>query len=75
MPMILKNLLGISLEAVAPDPVLIAKLLSATQRNLSDYSGDLVPDAVASDCLTSALALQAHVRAWLEAHRPGMVPS
>jgi hypothetical protein len=24
------------------------------QRNLSDYSGDLIPDAVAAECLASA---------------------
>jgi len=145
--MTLKNLLGISLDAVAPDPALIAKLLAAArrnivdaqlpnlsaenrfdaaykavmqlamvalnangyrtltskpghhqtaiqtlstsvglapakvivldalrkQRNLSDYSGDLVPEAVAADCLSSALALQAHLQEWLKVNQPGLL--
>ena len=43
------------------------------QRNLSDYSGDLIPDAAALECLTSAQALLAHVRAWLQAQRPDLL--
>ena len=34
--MTLKNLLGISLDAVAPDRALIAKLMAAAQRNIAD---------------------------------------
>ena len=34
--MTLKNLLGISLDAVPPDPAAIGKLLAAAQRNLAD---------------------------------------
>ena len=34
--MTLKNLLGISLDAVAPDRILIAKLLAAAHRNIED---------------------------------------
>lgn len=40
------------------------------QRNLSDYSGDLVPDATSAECLHSVQALLAHVCRWLEANRP-----
>jgi len=43
------------------------------QRNLSDYSGDLVSDAAAAECLASASDLLAHVRAWLAAHRPELL--
>ena len=43
------------------------------QRNLSDYSGDLVPDAVAAECLASAQSLHTHVEAWLQAHRPDLL--
>ncbi len=42
------------------------------QRNLSDYSGDLVPDAAAAECLASARDLLVHVRAWLKANRPAL---
>ena len=34
--MTLKNLLGISLDAVPPDAVAIGKLLAAAQRNIGD---------------------------------------
>lgn len=145
--MTLKNLLGISLDAVPPDKRLIAKLLAAAQRNiadaqlvglspenrfdaaykaimqlamaalnangyrtltskpghhqtaiqtlthsvglpptkvivldalrkqrnLSDYSGDLVADAAAAECLTSAQELFADVRAWLQSNRPDLL--
>ena len=145
--MTLKNLLGISLDAIAPDKALVAKLMAAAQRNiadaqlqglsaenrfdaaykaimqaamvalhangyrtltskpghhqtaiqtlptsvglrqakvivldalrkqrnLSDYSGDLIPDSAAAECLASAIELLAHVRAWLKAHRPEML--
>lgn len=147
MPMTLKNLLGLSLDAVAPDKAHIGKLLAAAerniadtklqglsaenrfdaaykaimqlsmvalnangyrtmtskpghhqtaiqtlptsvglasakvivldalrkQRNLSDYSGDLVPDAAAAECLASASEMLTHVRAWLSANRPDLL--
>ena len=40
------------------------------QRNLADYSGELVTDAIAAECLASAKELFAHMRAWLEANKP-----
>ncbi len=43
------------------------------QRNLSDYSGDLVPDAAAAECLASASELLTHVRTWLAANRPDLL--
>ena len=144
--MTLKNLLGISLDAVPPDKAMVAKLLAAAQRNiadaqlaglstenrfdaackaimqaamvalhangyrtltskpghhqtaiqtlslsvslpqaqvivldalrkqryLSDYSGDLIPDAAAAECLTCAMDLLSHVRRWLNVHRPDL---
>ena len=145
--MTLKNLLGISLDAVAPDKALITKLFAAArrniadarlqdlsaenrfdvaykaimqvaiaglnangfrtltskpghhqtaiqtlnltlglpqqklvlldalckQRNLSDYSGDPIPNAIAAECLTSAQELLAHARAWLKSHKPDLL--
>jgi hypothetical protein len=58
---------------VAPAQVIVLDALRK-QRNLSDYSGDLVPDAVAAESLVSAQALQAHVLAWLKANRPDLLP-
>lgn len=43
------------------------------QRNLSDYSGDLVSDAAAAEFLASATDRLTHVRAWLAAHRPELL--
>ena len=43
------------------------------QRNLADYSGELVPNAAAAECLASARELLAHVRTWLKANRPELL--
>lgn len=43
------------------------------QRNLADYSGDLVPDAIAAECLASAKELFGHIRAWLAVHKPELL--
>jgi hypothetical protein len=145
--MTLKNLLGISLEAVTPDKALVARLLAAArrnladaqltglsaenrfdvaykailqtalaalnangyrtltskpghhqtaiqtlpltvglprstvivldalrkQRNLADYSGDVIPDGVADECVDSARALIAHVQEWRRIGRPDLL--
>ena len=145
--MTLKNLLGISLDAIPPDKALVAKLLAAAQRNiadaqlqglsvenrfdaaykaimqssmvalhangyrtltskpghhqtaiqtlptsvglpqskvivldalrkqrnLSDYSGDLIADSAADECVVSASSLLAHIRQWLKDHRPDLL--
>ena len=43
------------------------------QHHLADYSGDLVPDSAAAECLASAKALLAHLRAWLAANKPELL--
>ncbi|MEX8520304.1 MAG: DNA-binding protein [Leptothrix sp. (in: b-proteobacteria)] len=43
------------------------------QRNLSDYSGDLVPESATTECLSSASDLLKHVRAWLQSHKPELL--
>jgi hypothetical protein len=102
--MTLKNLLGISLDAVTADkasangyrtlkskpghhqtaiqtlPLIVALPQSKVivldalrkQRHLADYSGDLVPNAAAAECLASAIELVVHVKAWLAANRPDL---
>ena len=52
-----------------PQPKVIVLDALRKQRNLADYSGDLVPDAVAAECLASAKELLAQVMAWLEANK------
>ena len=55
--------------AVAPEKVRLLDALRK-QRNLSDYAGEMVPDAAVAECLASAKELSGHVRGWFAAHRP-----
>ncbi|WP_460549812.1 DNA-binding protein [Comamonas piscis] len=43
------------------------------QRNLADYSGDLVSKAAVDSCLSHAMALRAHVQAWLLVQKPDLL--
>ncbi len=43
------------------------------QRNLSDYSGDLVADSAVVDCVAGAKDLLSLVRGWLSAHRSDLL--
>ncbi len=43
------------------------------QRNLVDYSGDLVPESAARECLTSATRLMHHVKHWIEINKPELL--
>ena len=56
-----------------PQPRVIVLDALRKQRKLADYSGDLVPDAAAAECVASAKELLAHVRMWLEANRPELL--
>ena len=58
--------------ALAPEQVRVLDALRK-QRNLADYSGDLVPDSAVDECVTSATALQAQVLAWLRANKPELI--
>ncbi|MBU9221914.1 DNA-binding protein [Burkholderia multivorans] len=40
------------------------------QRNLPDYSGDVVPMSAVDECFDSAAALMADVKAWLVTNKP-----
>lgn len=40
------------------------------QRNLADYSGDLISDSIVRECLASANALSKKVEKWLEKNMP-----
>jgi uncharacterized protein (UPF0332 family) len=144
----LKKLVGISLQEIAPDPVMISRLLKAAERNLSDagvvkislesrfdiayksilqsanaalrasgyrtltskpghhqtilqlliktagvdretlivldalrrqrnivdYSGDLIPQSAVSECVAQAEYLVEQVRNWISTHHPGLIP-
>jgi hypothetical protein len=56
-----------------PLPTVIVLDALRKQRNLADYSGDLVPESAAVECLAAAQELLDHVRAWLRANRPDLI--
>ena len=43
------------------------------QRNVADYTGDIVPESAARDCLMHAENLLKNVNRWLNANRPDLV--
>lgn len=53
---------------VEQDVVIVLDALRK-QRNLNDYEGDPVADAVLAECLRQAVQLLAHTRQWLRDHR------
>lgn len=72
--MTLANLLAIQrLQAFKASPAAIQRLLGAAARNLNDYEGDPVSDAVVAECLTQAEQLLAHTRQCLQSQRPDLL--
>ena len=56
-----------------PNDVIIVLDALRKQRNLNDYEGDPVSDAVVTECITQADALLAHTRQWLQTQFPGLL--
>jgi len=56
-----------------PQPKVIVLDALRKQRNLADYSGDLVSDAAAGECLACAKELLAYLRQWLKAYKPELL--
>ena len=44
------------------------------QRNIVDYSGDLIPQSAVSECVAQAEYLIEQVRNWISTHHPGLIP-
>ena len=44
------------------------------QRNIVDYSGDLIPQSAVSECVAQAEYLIKQVRNWTSTHHPGLMP-
>ncbi len=44
------------------------------QRNVIDYSGDLVSETLAAEAVKQALGLLRQVRTWLRSNRPDLLP-
>lgn len=43
------------------------------QRNVADYSGDVVPESAVEQCIASARDLRDEVHAWLKRHQPALL--
>ena len=43
------------------------------QRNLTEYSGDVIPQSAVDECLRQAQSLHSAARGWLRAHRPDLL--
>lgn len=43
------------------------------QRNVADYSGDVVPESAVEQCIASARDLLDEIRVWLKRHRPALL--
>ncbi len=56
-----------------PRDVIIVLDALRKQRNLNDYEGDPVSDAVVAECQAQANQLLAHTRQWLQSQFPGLL--
>ncbi len=54
-------------------PTIIALDALRKQRNVADYSGDIVPAALLEACVAHAEELQREVTRWLKANRPELM--
>jgi len=43
------------------------------QRNLTEYSGDVIPQSAVDECLRQAQSLHSAAIGWLKAHRPDLL--
>lgn len=43
------------------------------QRNVADYSGDIVPDSAVDECVSQAESLLGDVSLWLTENKPGLI--
>lgn len=43
------------------------------QRNLTEYTGDIIPESAVAECLSQAESLHAAAIAWLKKHKPNLL--
>lgn len=56
------------------EPLVIARLDALRkQRNLAEYSGDTIPEAILAECVRQAEALQARSVDWFTTHKPELM--
>lgn len=56
-----------------PNDIIIVLDALRKQRNLNDYEGDPISDAVVSECLAQAQSLLAHTRQFLQTQFPNLL--
>lgn len=54
-------------------PVIIRLDALRKQRNVAEYSGDVIPESTVTECLSQAEALYARADAWLKSNRPDLL--
>ena len=56
------------------DPQVVVRLDALRkQRNLTEYTGDTIPEATVAECLSQAETLYGTATAWLKANRPELI--
>lgn len=63
----------LSLTMGLPRDIIIVLDALRKQRNLNDYEGDPIRDAVVTECITQAEALLAHTRQFLQTRFPDLL--
>lgn len=54
-------------------PTVIALDAMRKQRNVADYSGDIIPSSLVEECVAHAKALYGDVMQWIEKNRPELL--
>jgi hypothetical protein len=54
-------------------PTVIALDAMRKQRNVADYSGDIIPSSLVEECVAQAKALYGDVVQWIEKNRPELL--
>ncbi len=60
-----------SLDVDSKTVILLDKLRK--QRNLTEYSGDIIPESAVTECLSQADALYTGAVAWVKRHKPELI--
>ena len=54
-------------------PVIVRLDALRKQRNVAEYSGDVIPESTVTECLSQAEALYVRANAWLMSNRPDLL--
>ena len=79
--MSLESLVGVSLDTITPSRETAQRRLAVVarldylrkQRNVTEYSGDLVTDAEVAECMKQAEALYSFALGWLKKNKKDLL--